>query len=173
MTGSPTCPRPRTFCGSAAAMIAACLAASAPAHAAAPAEPTGKRQRSEAPRAQAACPVCVPIAVAALRTAAVRAAPVAVRAVSRVGRGTSRARARIRAGARKARAWGRTVRHMTLRRASLLFAALPRYAKGCARGLVDHVRDLGSLTLLRAFYACGRGIVEHYLGKDPLGPIDR
>ena len=165
--------RPCTVAVCAAAIIAACLAAPALAQAGGPAAPPSERHGAETPRAKAACPLCVPIAVAALRTAALRAAPVAARAAGRVRRGSSRARARVRSGARRAHSWGRTVRHMSLRRARALFADLPRYAKGCARGLVDHVRDYGSLSLLRAVYACGRRIIEHYLGRNPLGPIDR
>lgn len=153
---------------------AAALMVAAPAAQAAPAtDSQWQREAAEAPRAQAACPICVPIAIVAIRTAAVRAAPVAIRAVGTIGRGTARTRARIKAGASRSRSWARAAKATTIARATVLFHKLPKYAKGCGRGFVDHIRDYGDISLLRAFYACGRGIVEIYLGKNPLGPIDK
>ena len=154
--------------------VAMVLLVAVPAAQAAPATDSDwKRQGVEAPRAKAACPICIPVAIVAIRTAAVRAAPVAIRAVGAIGRGTVRTRARIKAGAGKSRSWARRVKGTTVAKATVLFHKLPKYAKGCGRGFVDHIRDYGDISLLRAFYACGRGIVEIYLGKNPLGPIDK
>ncbi len=133
---------------------------------------TEHNERS-APKARAACPVCVPIAIAAIRTAAVRAAPVAIRAVSRIGGTTARTRARVKAGSKAGLRWARKAKRVTIAKSLYWFNRMPRYVKGCGRGFVDHIRDYGDISLIRAFYACGRGIVEIYLGKNPLGPIEK
>jgi hypothetical protein len=124
-------------------------------------------------QARAACPICVPIAIAAIRTAAVRAAPVAIRAASRLGGATVKARARVKAGSKAGLRWAKKAKRVTIAKALYWFNRMPKYVKGCGRGFVDHIRDYGDISLVRAFYACGRGIVEIYLGKNPLGPIDK
>ena len=153
----------------------ACLTGPAAAQAAPRSDSSWQMQgaAAEGPRAKAACPVCVPIAIAAIRTAAVRAAPVAIRAVSRVGGASTRTRAAVKAGSRRGLRWARAAKYMTAAKATVLFRRMPKYVKGCGRGFVDHIRDYGSISLARAFYACGRGIVEIYLGKNPLGPIEK
>jgi hypothetical protein len=79
----------------------------------------------------------------------------------------------VAAGGRGAYRWARRAKAMTVARATVVFQRMPRVIQGCGRGFVDHIRDYGSISLVRAFYACGRGIIERYLGKNPLGPIDR
>ena len=152
-----------------------CLAGPAVAQAAPQKDSAWQKQgvAADGPRARAACPICVPIAIAAIRTAAVRAAPIAIRAATRVAGAGTRTRAAVKAGSRRGLRWARAAKYMTLAKATVLFKRMPKYVKGCGRGFVDHIRDYGSITLLRAFYACGRGIVEIYLGKNPLGPIEK
>jgi hypothetical protein len=132
-----------------------------------------QQNAAKAPKAKAACPFCVPIAIAAIRTAAVRAAPVAIRAVSRIGGTTARTRARVKAGSKAGLRWAKKAKRVTIAKALYWFNRMPKYVKGCGRGFVDHIRDYGDISLVRAFYACGRGIVEIYLGKNPLGPIEK
>ena len=123
------------------------------------------------PRARAACPFCPIIAVTAIRTLAVRAAPVAIRAATRVG--SSTARRRVASGARKVKSFTKKAAKVRGARLVALFEQLPKYAQGCGRGFVDHIRDVGDLRLTAVFLACGRGIIDIYLGKSPYRPVDR
>jgi len=131
------------------------------------------KQERKGPEARTAfCPPCAIVAVTAIRAAVVRAAPVAARAASKLVSKGRKARARVKSGATRAKKFARDTRTVTRAQMVRIFTAMPRVAKGCSRGLLDHIRDYGSISLLRAFYACGRGILENYLGKDPLGPIN-
>ena len=123
------------------------------------------------PRARAACPVCPVIAVTAIRTIAVRAAPVAIKAATRIG--GSATRKRVAASARKVKTFTKRAATTSGVRAVTLFERLPKYARGCGRGFVDHIRDPADLRLSAVFLACARGIVDIYLGKSPYRPIDR
>ena len=83
------------------------------------------------PRARAACPFCPVIAVTAIRTLAVRAAPVAIRAASRIG--SSTARRRVASGARKVTSFTKKAAKVRGARLVALFEQLPKYAQGCRR----------------------------------------
>jgi len=123
------------------------------------------------PRARAACPICPIIAVTAIRTIAVRAAPVAIRAAASVG--SSTARRRVASSARKVKTFTKSAAKARGTRLVALFERLPKYAQGCGRGFLDHIRDVGDLRLTAVFLACGRGIIDIYLGKSPYRPIER
>jgi hypothetical protein len=135
---------------------------------------TQSRPHAQAgPRARAACPVCPIIAVTAIRTIAVRAAPVAIKAATRVGGTSVRARRRVSTSAKKVKTFTKRSVRVSGARLVVLFERLPKYARGCGRGFVDYIRDPGDLRLSAVFIACGRGILDIYLGKSPYRPIDR
>ena len=132
-------------------------------------------RHADAPRARAACPPCAAVAAVAIRTAVVKIAPKAVKAISKkVVKGSKRSKARIKSGAQRTYRWGKSMKGRSGYVMAETYRRLPRIAQGCGRGLMQYTRDVEDVSLLKAAINCGRGIFDILVRRqNPLGPMDQ
>lgn len=130
----------------------------------------GTGPQGKGPQARAAW--CPPCAVVIIREAARRAAPLAAAGAKKLLGKSGSARDKVKAGASRTQRFVTKTRDVTRLGMVRIYLAMPRFAQGCARGLADHTRDLGDVSIVSAFFGCARGIIDIYRGKSPFEPFN-